>query len=282
MASGADRAGLGASSPLIEERDIAGLRVALSGDPQAVPIVLVHGLAERWQVWGPLIPLLAESFRVIAVDLPGFGASPPLAGGRFPLDAVADRLDATLAALEVERPVLCGHSLGGGLCVFAAARDPSRYRAVVLIAPAGLIATGAVRPSWRRPRVHAATRRLLALAQPLANIPALRSRVFARLAVQTDRIDGAELVAGARVARSTPAAGVTIVHAGLRDRLHRLTLPALVVWGAQDRVIWPGFAEPLAEALPDARLLEDEDAGHLVFVENPERVAAAIADLVRE
>ena len=247
-----------------------------------MPIVLVHGLAERWQVWRPLLPLLASSFRVIAVDLPGFGASPPLADGRFPLDRVSQRLDATLAELAVERPVLCGHSLGGGVCVYAASRDASRYRAVVLIAPAGLIATGAVRPSWRRPRVHAVTRRLLALAQPLANVPALRARAFARLAVHPERVDGAELVAGARAGRSTPAAGVMIVHAGLRERLHLLTLPALVVWGAQDRVIWPGFAEPLAEALPDARLLVEPDAGHLVFAEHPERVAAAIADLVRE
>ena len=114
-----------------------------------MPVVLVHGLAERWQVWRPLIPLLARTFRVIALDLPGFGASPPLADGRFPLDAVAERLDATLAELGVERPVLCGHSLGGGVCLHAVARDASRYRAVVLIAPAGLIATGAVRPSWR-------------------------------------------------------------------------------------------------------------------------------------
>ena len=247
-----------------------------------MPIVLVHGLAERWQVWRPVIPLLARTFRVIAIDLPGFGASPPLERGVFPLEVVADRLEATLAELGVERPVLCGHSLGGGVCIFLAARDAHRYRAIVLIAPAGLIASGAVRPSWRRPRLHAATRRLMTLAQPLANVPAVRARVFSRLAVHTELIDGAELVAGARVARSTPAAGVTIVHAGLRDRLHRLTLPALVVWGAQDRVIWPGFAEPLVEALPDARLLVQDDAGHLVFVESAERVVEAIADLVRE
>ena len=60
---------------------------------------------------------------------------------------------------------------------------------------------------------------------------------------------------GAAQGRSTPAAGIEIVYAGLRDRLDALTLPALVVWGGRDHVVSPRYAEPLRDALPDGRLL---------------------------
>ena len=58
---------------------------------------------------------------------------------------------------------------------------------------------------------------------------------------------------GAAQGRSTPAAGIEIVYAGLRDRLDALTLPALVVWGGRDRVVSPRYAEQLRDALPDGR-----------------------------
>ena len=72
---------------------------------------------------------------------------------------------------------------------------------------------------------------------------------------------------GAAQGRSTPAAGIEIVYAGLRDRLDALTLPALVVWGGRDRVVSPRYAEPLRDALPDGRLLLLPDAGHVPMCE---------------
>src|SRR4051794_39622459 len=78
------------------------------------PLVLIHGVGSQWQVWSPLIPLLAPHRDVIALDLPGFGESPLLPGGVEPdpyalTDAVVQFLD----ELGLERPPVVGNSLGG-------------------------------------------------------------------------------------------------------------------------------------------------------------------------
>jgi pimeloyl-ACP methyl ester carboxylesterase len=246
--------------------------------------VLLHGLAERWQVFERLMPLLAPRLRVAAVDLPGFGSSPPLPGGGFDLRVVCERLEAAVAELGLQWPAMLGHSLGGGVSARYAADRPGALRALVLIAPAGFIATGAVRSSWRRPRLHAIGRTVLRAVIPLiAPRRGLRERAFARVVGDPAALDAAlarELMQGAAEGRSTPAAGIEIVYAGLRDRIAELKLPALVIWGERDRVVSPRFGEPLRDALPDGRLLVLPGAGHVPMCEQPESVAAAVLELL--
>ena len=262
----------------------AGLAVSLAGDESAPPLVLLHGLAERRQIFDRLVPLLAARVRVVAVDLPGFGASPPLPGGGFDLGVVCERVAAAIAELGLERPVMLGHSLGGGVAVRYAAERPGALRALTLIAPAGLITTGAVRPSWRHPRWHALGRMFLRAAIPvIAASRGLRERAFARVVGDPSALDAAlarELLMGAAQGRSTPAAGIEIVYAGLRDRLDALTLPVLVVWGERDRVVSPRYGEPLRDALPDGRLLLLPRTGHVPMCEEPGAVATAVLELV--
>jgi pimeloyl-ACP methyl ester carboxylesterase len=100
-----------------------------SGDP----LVLVHGLATTRVIWRRVLPLLADARRVIAVDVPGFGAT-PAAGDGFELDVVADALH---AGLPVGRYDLVGHSLGGAIAITLAHRHPEAVGRLVLVAPAG-------------------------------------------------------------------------------------------------------------------------------------------------
>ena len=141
-----------------------------------------------------------------------------------------------------------------------------------------------MRPSWRHPRLHALGRVALRAAIPLiASRPGLRERAFARVVGDPSSLDAElarELLMGAAQGRSTPAAGIEIVYAGLRDRLDALTLPALVVWGERDHVVSPRYAEPLRDALPDGRLLVLPEAGHVPMCEQPAEVAAAVLDLI--
>jgi pimeloyl-ACP methyl ester carboxylesterase len=88
-----------------------------------------------------------------------------------------------------------------------------------------------------------------------------------------------ELLMGAALGRSTPAAGIEIVYAGLRERLDAITLPTLVIWGARDCVVSPRYGELLRDALPDGRLLLLPGAGHVPMCEQPDAVAAAVLEL---
>jgi pimeloyl-ACP methyl ester carboxylesterase len=235
-------------------------------------------------VFAWLAPLLAPHLRLAAIDLPGFGASRPLRGGGFDLGVVCERVEAAIEELGLERPALLGHSLGGGVAVRYAAERPGTLSALTMIAPAGLIATGAVRPSWRRPRAHALGRQAIRALTPLiAARPGLRRRAFARVVGDPSAIDrrlARELLKGAAQGRSTPAAGIEIVYAGLRDRLDALTLPALVVWGGRDRVVSPHYGELLRDALPDGRLLFLPEAGHVPMCEQPATIATAVLELL--
>jgi pimeloyl-ACP methyl ester carboxylesterase len=248
--------------------------------------VCLHGLGASWQAWRAVGERLSDDFRVIAVDLPGFGRSPQLAGGRFPLPEVAERLAATLDELGVSRHLIAGHSMGGGVSIVHALARPGDVRAIALLAPAGLIATGDVRRSWRLPLLHRASRELTRVAAPaLGHSTALRRRAFARLVADPLALDEQtmrELALGSRLGRSTGAAGTAIVHAGLRDRIDRLPIPALVVFGEQDHVIDSSGGPRLAEALPDGRLLMLPRTGHLPMIERPDEVAAAIRRLAGE
>jgi pimeloyl-ACP methyl ester carboxylesterase len=284
-AAAADPAAAVTTAPSSELREVraAGLAVALAGDASAPPLVLLHGLAERRQVFDWLLPLLLPQLRVAAIDLPGFGASPPLPGGGFDLGTVCERVEAVIGELGLEHPAMLGHSLGGGVAVRYAAERPGAVSALTLVAPAGLIATGAVRPSWRHPRLHALGRFALRAATPLiASSRGLRERAFARVVGDPSVLGKAlarELLMGAALGRSTPAAGIEIVYAGLRERLDAITLPTLVIWGARDCVVSPRYGELLRDALPDGRLLLLPGAGHVPMCEQPDAVAAAVLEL---
>jgi pimeloyl-ACP methyl ester carboxylesterase len=248
--------------------------------------VCLHGLGASWQAWRAVGDRLAPDFRVIAVDLPGFGRSPELPGGRVPLPEVAEHLAATLDELGVGRHVVVGHSMGGGVSIVHALARLADIRAIALLAPAGLIATGDVRRSWRLPLLHRASRELARVAAPLlARSDGLRERAFARLVADPAALDERtmrELALGSALGRSTGAAGTAIVHAGLRDRIDRLTVPALVVFGDEDEVIASSGGPRLAAALPDATLLMLPHTGHLPMIERPDEVADAIRRLASE
>jgi pimeloyl-ACP methyl ester carboxylesterase len=270
----------------IRERTAGPLHVAVGGDPDAPPIVLVHGLGGSWRSWGSVPERLAETYRVAAVDLPGFGRSRPLPGRAFPLDGVAARLAEALDALGIDEHLLVGHSLGGGVSIAYASERPQRVSGLVLVAPAGLVATGAVRPSWRRPALHRFGREATRFAEPLLLVSGRMRRVaLSRLAHDPEALrptDVRALVRGSVRGKASGPAGLEIVQAALLDRIDRLTMPTVVIWGDHDQVIGAGGAERFARALPDGRLVFLRDTGHIPQMERPDEVVQAIAGLAAE
>ena len=101
------------------------------------PLVLVHGIGHTWRGWRPMLPALERHFDVLAVDLPGFGHSPPLpAGQACTPEALADAVEAAMDAAGFETAHLAGNSLGGWIALILARRG--RARTVTAISPAGL------------------------------------------------------------------------------------------------------------------------------------------------
>ena len=240
------------------ERRVADLNVALAGDEAAPPLVLLHGLGASWQAWRAVGERLSRR-------APGDRRRPSrvraLAGARraagFPLPEVAERLGATLDELGVSRHVVAGPLDG------RRRRDRARARATRRRAgDRAARSRRADRDRRRAPLVASAaaaprrSRELTRVVAPLLpHSRALRQRAFARLVADPLALDEQtmrELALGSRLGRSTGAAGTAIVHAGLRDRIDRLQVPVLVVFGEEDRVIDPAGGPRLAAALPSA------------------------------
>lgn len=260
----------------------AGLALTRTGRPadQAPTVVLVHGLGSARSAWAPLLLPLAERYHVVALDLPGHGASRPLADGE-PADprALAARVDAALAEAGIDRPHLVGNSLGGWVGLELAA--DGRLASLVGLAPAGLrLQPG--RPS----RLLSVNRRLARWTAPVAG-RLLTSATVRRITLASGSADPAALDADLAVAAAAAMATSTGYEraldgtTGLRfDRADQVTVPVTVVFGDDDRIL-PGPGSQVREAAPaHARWVVVRRCGHAPMWDAPQECLRLVDETV--
>src|SRR4051812_18827608 len=102
------------------------------GPPNGPPLIMLHGLAARWQLFMPLIPALSQDWHIYALDLRGHGSSGRSAEGKYTLEEYTADTEAFLTQVVKEPAVLYGHSLGGWAAMEVAARHPELVRAVIV------------------------------------------------------------------------------------------------------------------------------------------------------
>jgi len=243
------------------EYDVGGTKTVIKAIGEGKPVLFLHG-ASTLEGFDFAIGL-ADRFRVLAASHPGFGFSgdaPHIAG-------MSDMVLHYLNLLDVldlpEKPHLMGFSMGGWMASELAGVARERFDKVVLVAPAGL-----------NDPAHPATNLGALAPQDLPGY--LAHDVGVALRYFPDGSDAAFAAAfGADRAREGETLGRLLApfgmgHPNLRRFLARITNPSLVVWGTEDRLL-PASQAPLwVEALPDARLILVEDAGHFVLQEKPE------------
>jgi pimeloyl-ACP methyl ester carboxylesterase len=258
----------------------ARLGVEQSGSGE--PLVLVHGIATDRHIWDLVVPLLAQTRRVITLDLPGFGHSSPVHDG-FQLESVAQRIARGLAGRGVRGPIdLVGHSLGGGVAITLAALRPRLIGRLILVAPAGM-----------RP-FPAPISRLLASSADAA-LSARRRAVSLtevawgrRLLLAMTAADGGglppelarQMVEASATARRTEAALATITSSDLRPVLAGVRAPLGVIWGEADRTVPLRALDEVLSSRPDAHVVRLPGAGHVPMVERPEAFADALTQLL--
>ena len=249
------------------------------------PLLLLHGLGGSWRSWTPILDALAAEREVIAVDLPGHGSTPPLAG-ETSFDALTDAVAAFLEAEGLLGVDAVGSSMGARL-VLELARRGGLLGAVVALDPGGFwqgwertyFATTiglsirlvrALQPGMPFLTSNALTRSLL-LAQFSARPWLLPSHIV--LQEMRDYAASPSFDALLRsLARGTAQEGVPI------GTLHR---PTLIVWGRQDRVCLPRQAARAAARFPDARLHWLDDCGHFPHWDQPVATVRLVLDATR-
>lgn len=206
----------------------------------------------------PAAELLAERFRVIAFEMPGFGAE---ANTRTETMAeLAGTMAAATRALGLERCHLMGTSFGGKVALYLAAQEPGLIQSVVLEAPAAIRPEG-VRPPSGTPeeiarRVYAHPERM-----PSPSVPADPAQ-GKRIAALVDRLRGPDR------------------DPDLEARMRTLTMPVLVVFGTRDSVMPPALGRCYTELIPRAHLAFVYAAGHRISAERPEAFAEIVGDFL--
>lgn len=243
--------------------------------PSPVPLVLVHGHPFDHTMWNPQIEAFSGGRRVLAPDLRGYGASPAALGAATtPLSQFAQDIEELLDEAEVESCVLAGLSMGGQIVMECCARFPERVRGVVL---ADTFPTPET-PQGRLAR-NATADRLLA-----EGMRGYADEVLAKMVAPYADAD-----VKAHVHRMMTATDPRGAAAALRGRAQRpdyrpllagLTVPALVVVGADDEFTPVSDAEAMHTALPDSTLHVIEHAAHMPNLERPAEFNKALADFL--
>ncbi len=261
------------------------VRVVERGPSSGAPVVCVHGWGASVYTFRSTIPALAAAgYRVFAIDLKGHGLSAkPMDVGAYTLAAMSRHVVELLDALELGRAPLVGHSMGGAVCFDIALALPARVERLVLMAPVGF---GRVNGS--------ALGKLLPppLMDPVLPYVVPRTALQMTLRFVHSRSAGKQVSDEDVDQYWAPTQFAEFTQALLRlvrefdwqpaapDRLRRLTVPALVLVGSEDRLVDFTSASSLVAQLPGARLERIDGAGHVVPEDGGERVSAMVAEFL--
>ncbi|TJZ59258.1 alpha/beta fold hydrolase [Streptomyces piniterrae] len=246
------------------------------------PIVLLHGIGHHLQAWRPVCDILAASHEVIAIDLPGFGASPALPdGSSYDLPTVVPLLAAAFAELGVERPHVVGNSLGG-LLALELGRERA-VRSVTALSPAGFWTQGERRYAFGVLRgMYAGAQ---ALPQPvvetLARSAIGRASLTGTIYAHPGRRSAEAVAAETRALREAPGFAQTLAAGrGVRFTDDVPDIPVTIGWGSRDRLLLRRQGVRAKHTIPGARLVRLPGCGHVPMNDDPALVARVILDTV--
>jgi 2-hydroxymuconate-semialdehyde hydrolase len=245
------------------------------------PLILIHGLGASTFTFQRVFPELARRFRVVALDLKGFGFS-DRPEGDYTLTAQAHLVRQLMDRLGIERASVLGHSMGGAVAMRLALAYPERVERLILASSASDLELG------RRIWGAALLGRLLPLVAPFT----LHNRRFRELSLKSGFYDSdhctEQVIEGymlpGRVHGHLRALGDTMAHWG-RDlplRPDRIIHPTLVLWGEADRWLPPSRGERLHRLIAGSRLEVVSGGGHLFLQEQPESSLRLIEDFLME
>ncbi|UKY52544.1 alpha/beta fold hydrolase [Streptomyces inhibens] len=264
---------------------------------ERAPALYVHGLGGSSQNWSALMPLLADRLDGEAIDLPGFGQSPPPDDGNYSVSAQARAVIRYLDAAGRGPVHLIGNSLGGAVTTRVAAARPDLVRTLTLISPAlpelrpqltavptALLAVpgittlfGRLTRDWTPER---RTREVLALCygDPGRVSPEGFNAAVDEYARRLELPYFWDVME--RSARGLVNAYTLGGQHNLWRQAERVLAPTLLVYGGRDRLVSIRMARRAAAAFRGARLLTLPEAGHVAMMEYPEAVARAVRELL--
>ncbi len=256
--------------------DVDGLRVHVSEHGSGPPLVLVHGIVSSLHTWDGWERELHDSFRIIRLDLPGFGLTGPHPHGRYDADSTIAFFEKFRVAMGLEKMHLAGSSLGGFVSWLYALRHPERVERLVLLDPVGysqelipfiklLTMPGADYLGLRINPRRSVAKGVLDVFGDASKVSAEAVRRYQDLALRP----------GNRAALLEYSRAMVKLHQSnpYEAQIRNLRVPTQLMWGMLDRWIPPEHVPLWQRDVPDLEVKLYEGVGHVPMEEAPEATA---------
>lgn len=263
------------SGAVVHVRDTGGSE----GQPQ---MILLHGSNASLHTWEPLVARLRSDWRIVRIDLPGHGLTGATPTGRYDTEEYIATVDEVATAMGMPRFILGGNSMGGGVSWRYALHHPQRVQALLLLDAGGMPPPASEPPppsnlGFRLMRTPVGRWLGMSITPRSIIEQSLRQSVSNQAIVTDTAITRYwELL---RFPGNRQATMVRFARGWDNDRageLGQIRVPALVLWGREDRLIPVSVAQRFAERLPNDEVVILPGIGHLPMEEAPDETAAAI------
>ena len=257
------------------------LHVRESGPQDAPAVLLIHGFGASLHTWEPWVQTLSKDLRVLRLDLPGSGLSPPDTGNDYSDARSIALINALLNARGLQKVSLLGHSIGGRIAWTFAATAPQRVDKLVLLAPDGFTSPGF---DYGTPAQVPAAMGLMRWIAPrwLLHMN-LEPGYFSPAALSEENLSRYHDLMRAPGARTALLARWQ--QTSLREPqplLQKISAPTLLVWGRQDAMIAFSNAADYQQGIARHSLLALDNMGHLPMEENPLQALPGVLQFLTE
>ena len=254
--------------------------ISYSRQGSGEPVLLLHGIGHQRTAWGRVFDLLARDHDVIAVDLPGFGASPrPARPASHSMISYGDQLIAFCRGLGVERPHVVGNSLGGLIGLEMGANGS--VRSVTALSPAGFYSKPEL--AWIGSNllgIKAASHAPDKVVKLFADKVALRRLSLRSLYEHPERVP-ADLALSDTLNLRNSRGFWPCFAGGILHDYHRIPIvPTTIAWGDRDRLLLPHQAQRAKDRMPEAQHVPLPGCGHVPMLDDPELVVRVVEQTI--
>jgi pimeloyl-ACP methyl ester carboxylesterase len=263
--------------------DVGGIKVHYQEKGEGTPLILIHGFAASTYTWKDVFVPLSEKYRVIAVDLKGFGFTEK-PDGDYTRAKQAELVAGLMDNLKIEKAYLVGNSMGGEVALNVALRQPNRVISMVLVDSAGIqsVGRGSLVPAYLQ--IPYINRGLTALAMLS---PSLVRSGLEKSYFDDTKVSDAEVDYYYQPLKTDDGQRATILARqqfnldSIEPRLDQITTPSLLIWGAEDEIIPLEAGRKMNSAIKGSELKVYEKCGHIPQEEMPERLVSDIENFAK-
>lgn len=249
--------------------NIDGLNIEYCEQGIGTPVLLLHGWGASFDTYRGIINTLKNRCRVVAVNFPGCGKSDTMKTP-WTLEDYCDFVLKFMKAVNLQDPILFGHSHGGRVTMKLVADSLVNPPKIVLLDAAGLIPKKSFKQKWRAKSFKA--------IKTVLTLPVIKSFSGGLMEKARNHYGSADYNAAPLVLRQTL---VSLVNTDIRDILHKISCPTLLIWGENDTATPLSDAKIIESLIPDCGLCVLKDCGHFAFCEKPFEANAIINSFIK-